>query len=526
MGREKEYRQRVKYQVSSVLKKSIESQLTTEFMNTLGMSEIESRLLAVQCKGWLSDQIKEHFPNQIIITSSAGRGNFHHCRGKYEKKRIVITPFDPEDLDVELEFGLKAMQNNRLIRIIEEAEAQDSLITQKHLTALCQITPTSVRHRLHSLRQMGIRLPVLGLRIKDRNAKGVTRSTYAIREYLKGTPAHKVREESFLSKNRFSRICRSMAQIAQISDKVNPSEISWKLGISEFQAREYTAVLSRVSKSALKKLTERFYFDEFGDQILRQDSSEKLFQSQIKTEFGYSPIKLQAILELLEEFCNRIKIEREDTDVIYWAVSAQEPAGKPLTACKLVPVRLKLLDSTDYPDPKQDHLFNRVSNIKFSKIVRYTTQAKYQGGYLTQPDLSYLLGIHTVSIQRLIDENQVVIIPLRGRECDIGRGITHRRKIIELYLQMYTETEITARTGHSYEAIEGYLKEFAAVCALRDKGMPPPLIRRVLKRSHKLVKAYLELLKEYDTPDNAFRLAQIRQIFYRHENEFPLKKIV
>jgi len=118
----------------------------------------------------------------------------------------------------------------------------------------------------------------------------------------------------------------------------------------------------------------------------------------------------------------------------------------------------------------------------------------------------------------------MVVIPLRGRECDIGRGITHRRKIIELYLQMHTETEIVSRTGHSYEAIEGYLKEFAAVCALRDQGMPLPLIRKVLKRSSKLIKAYLELLSEYDTPDYAFRLAQLRQIFYRQENEFPLKK--
>jgi hypothetical protein len=524
MGREKEYRQRLKYQVNSVLKKSIETQLSTEFMDTLGMSETESRLLAARCKGWLSTQIKERLPNQIIIPSSAGRANFHHCRGRYEKKDIVITPFDFEDLEVELEFGLKAMQNNRLIRIIEEAQAQDSLITQKQLTALCQITPTSIRHRLQLLRKKGIRVPVPGLRVKDRNSMGLTRATYAIREYLKGSATYKVREECFLSKGSFSRICTEMARVAQGFDKLDPSEICQRLGISEFQVKEYSGLLAGVSQSALKKLTDRFNFEEHGDQVLREDCAEKFFQSQIKTEFGCSPIKLRAIGELLEEFCYRVKIEREDTEIIYWAVSCNEPAGKPLTACKLVPVRLKLLDATDYPDLKDDRHFNRVSKIKFSKIVRYTTQAKYQGGYLTQADLSYLLGIHTVAVQRLIDDNQVVVIPLRGRECDIGRGITHRRKIIELYLQMHTETEIVSRTGHSYEAIEGYLKEFAAVCALRDQGMPLPLIRKVLKRSSKLVKAYLELLSEYDTPDYAFRLAQLRQIFYRQENEFPLKK--
>ena len=42
MGREKEYRQRLKrlkYQVNSFLKKSIETQLSTEFMDTLSMSD-------------------------------------------------------------------------------------------------------------------------------------------------------------------------------------------------------------------------------------------------------------------------------------------------------------------------------------------------------------------------------------------------------------------------------------------------------------------------------------------------------
>ena len=39
MGREKEYRQKLKCQVNSDLKKSIETQLSTEFMDTLSMSD-------------------------------------------------------------------------------------------------------------------------------------------------------------------------------------------------------------------------------------------------------------------------------------------------------------------------------------------------------------------------------------------------------------------------------------------------------------------------------------------------------
>ena len=64
--------------------------------------------------------------------------------------------------------------------------------------------------------------------------------------------------------------------------------------------------------------------------------------------------------------------------------------------------------------------------------------------------------------------------------------VTHRKEIVELYLQMYTESEIVARTGHSYESIENYIKEFAAVLVMAERGMGPTLIRRVLGRSLKL----------------------------------------
>ena len=89
------------------------------------------------------------------------------------------------------------------------------------------------------------------------------------------------------------------------------------------------------------------------------------------------------------------------------------------------------------------------------------------------------MGIHPEAVRRLVDSRPKVIIPARGSECDIGGGVTHRRNVIELYLQMHTETEIVARTGHSYESIQNYIKEFARVWLLRQQGLPPPMICRV-----------------------------------------------
>jgi hypothetical protein len=97
---------------------------------------------------------------------------------------------------------------------------------------------------------------------------------------------------------------------------------------------------------------------------------------------------------------------------------------------------------------------------------------------------------------------------------DIGRGVSHKCKIIELYLQMYTETEIVDRSGHSYESIEAYVKEFARVLLLAESGLNAVMIRQVTGRSMTLVNAYLDLYRKYDgNPDYVFRLEHIKKSF-------------
>ena len=52
MGREKEYRQRLKYQVSCVRRKTLQSQIAVQLQGELGMSLAESRLLSRRMARW------------------------------------------------------------------------------------------------------------------------------------------------------------------------------------------------------------------------------------------------------------------------------------------------------------------------------------------------------------------------------------------------------------------------------------------------------------------------------------------
>ena len=102
----------------------------------------------------------------------------------------------------------------------------------------------------------------------------------------------------------------------------------------------------------------------------------------------------------------------------------------------------------------------------------------------------------------------------------MGPTLSHADKIIRLYMDGYTETEIVRRTGHSYDSIESYLLDFARVTYLLEKNLPIPAIRKVMGCSRKLVEKYVSLYREFCGSDYAFMMARIRRMAEAH----PVKK--
>jgi Protein of unknown function (DUF1670) len=57
-------------------------------------------------------------------------------------------------------------------------------------------------------------------------------------------------------------------------------------------------------------------------------------------------------------------------------------------------------------------------------------------------------------------EKKGELVPTRGKWKDIGLGVSHKKKILELYLKCYEYTEIKRKTRHTGEAIMRYVKDF------------------------------------------------------------------
>ncbi len=509
MGVSKEFRQRLRYTVSSARRKTLEHQLVVDLVGDLGMSRVEAGLCSRRLSEWILAQPDVLAPNQMVFEAQAGRESFG--RGRMTRmKPIRLTPFDVEDLDLEEEFGLPVLQLSRMMRLVEEAERQDALLSARQLTLLLNITPSSLRRRLDEVRDLGMWAPVRGLPRSKRDRGGLYRSTWVLEGYLEGRSVEDLRRQAGMSRGRFGDIMGRFSALAEQgmnAEGSDPETQQW-LELLETCSPEQLAALSAGRSGGCPEVG--------GDW--------EAFSSHLREDFALSPAKLRAITDLVQEILSSLGQDRSPGEVVHWAVASDEPAGKPLSACRLVPVILTYWDPSDEPDRASNRDGNRVQDLKVARILRFSQEAKEAGGYLTYADLSYLLGIHTAALSRMVRDHSPKPVPLRGSECDIGRGITHRTKVIELYLEMYTETEIVSRTGHSYDAVENYLRDFAKVLVLSEQGLTPTMIRRVTGRSMALVRAYLDLVRKYSTPDHAFRFHQLRKVFYRQEQETSSKK--
>ncbi len=110
-------------------------------------------------------------------------------------------------------------------------------------------------------------------------------------------------------------------------------------------------------------------------------------------------------------------------------------------------------------------------------------------------------------------KNNEEFVPTRGNVVDIGPGLTHAKKIIRLFMEGYTESEIVRRTHHSYASVENYLDRFCKVVGLKDDGLTAVEIRIALGCSLNTVKDYLALVEEFDTKEYRWTMGKIRSMY-------------
>jgi hypothetical protein len=150
------------------------------------------------------------------------------------------------------------------------------------------------------------------------------------------------------------------------------------------------------------------------------------------------------------------------------------------------------------------------------RLMRMAEEAVDQGGVLTQEDLARLLqtGVRTIRRDVASLRGSGEWVPTRGVLKEIGRGQSHKAKIVEMYLEGMTYSEIVRRARHSPSAIKRYVESFGRVVVLCERGVDGAgEIGYILGMSARLVCEYLGLRKHYAGPQYGDRMEEIaRQV--------------
>ena len=152
--------------------------------------------------------------------------------------------------------------------------------------------------------------------------------------------------------------------------------------------------------------------------------------------------------------------------------------------------------------------------LRATKILRMADEAIEQGGTLSQEDLADILEVTVRTIRRDIRRMREngFDVPTRGAYHDIGPGVSHKIKIVELYLEYNTYSDIQRKTRHSPASIKRYVTSFGRVVMAFKNGLSLKEVAHIVGISEKLAGEYYELLLKFNTEKYQDRLRDITYI--------------
>ena len=227
-----------------------------------------------------------------------------------------------------------------------------------------------------------------------------------------------------------------------------------------------------------------------------EKTPERVFVNSLRREFELSPAESSGILELAKS-CLFGEVPQTLGKLKYLCASVNAKHGKPLSEQEMVRVELLLDGGIEDLDVLRTQGSRALRQLK---IMRLTEEAYHQDGVLTQEDLGRVLQVSSRTIRSdiadLVEDGNTV--HTRGYDHDIGRSVSHKSQIVDLYLSGWTYDEIMRRTRHSAHSIKRYVLTFGRLLLLLNRDVSSTReLSRLLNMSERLTREYLELFEKY-----------------------------
>ncbi len=237
------------------------------------------------------------------------------------------------------------------------------------------------------------------------------------------------------------------------------------------------------------------------DSRLEMRSSSQAFTNLITAGTNCSQFESRIITDhALEHFKigqHSVNAALQPGQMIWQAISANEPPGKKLSKCIFNRI---VLTVHDLDSDRQVHREHNASVKRAQQILRMTQEAYDQDTLLTVEDLGELLDCNERTIRNDIKKHQKehgIIVPTRGNKCDIGPGITHREKIVELYIKGNDTVYIARQMKHSLKAVESYTQSFCRILFCQNQVNDVFQTALLTGRSVSLVNRCLDIRDKY-----------------------------
>jgi len=219
------------------------------------------------------------------------------------------------------------------------------------------------------------------------------------------------------------------------------------------------------------------------------------FIYELLNSYELSPVLSEQILLSAKQILLRERTISQG-QIVATAIGIEERAGKTIEVMYKKQVVLTVDGGIE--DNEVLKKYGRVG-LRQVRIQRITEEAIEQEGILSQEDISKYLYCDVRTVRRdiqKIKENGVEVIT-RGVLHNIGRGQTHKQKIIGLYLDGLFFSDIRLRTHHSIGAIKRYVDEFMKVLRSIKKGIiQEEEISSVTGISLNLIRQHKQILEE------------------------------
>ena len=223
-------------------------------------------------------------------------------------------------------------------------------------------------------------------------------------------------------------------------------------------------------------------------------TTEGEFLYELKNSYELSPKVSESILQTAKTYLLRDKILKEG-QIEITVISIEERAGKIVESMNKK--RVTIIIDNGIEDTQTLKEYGRIT-LRQVRIQRITDEAYEQEGVMSQEDISRVLSCDTRTIQRDIREikKRGIDVLSRGVLHNIGRGQTHKVKIIGMYLEGKTYSEIKREARHSLGAIKRYMEGFVKVLAANKYGITRIKTTAIVTGlSENLVRQYTELIR-------------------------------